>query len=97
VRSAEEAVDDSEIVLAAVKSTTTVLLGQWLKPGMHVNSVGTARRDQRGIDVETFTRSDVIVRRSSINEPRSAGWQRTSADFRISKKPDRWSPEARCV
>jgi ornithine cyclodeaminase/alanine dehydrogenase-like protein (mu-crystallin family) len=61
VRSAEEAVDGSEIVLAAVKSTSTVLLGQWLKPGMHVNSVGTARRDQREIDVETFTRSDVIV------------------------------------
>ncbi len=58
---AEAAVDGSEIVLAAVKSNTTVLLGRWLRPGMHVNSVGTARRDQREIDVETFTRSDVIV------------------------------------
>jgi alanine dehydrogenase len=61
VPSAEAAVDGSEIVLAAVKSNTTVLLGRWLQPGMHVNSVGTARRDQREIDVETFTRSDVIV------------------------------------
>ena len=61
VPSAEAAVDGAEIVLAAVKSSTTVLLGRWLKPGMHINSVGTARRDQREIDVETFTRSDVIV------------------------------------
>ena len=28
---------------------------------MQINSVGTARRDQREIDVETFTRSDVTV------------------------------------
>jgi alanine dehydrogenase len=61
VPSAEAAVDGAEIVLAAVKSSTTVLLGRWLKPGMHINSVGTARRDQREIDIETFTRSDVIV------------------------------------
>jgi alanine dehydrogenase len=61
VPSAEAAVDGSEIVLAAVKSNTTVLLGRWLRPGMHINSVGTARRDQREIDVETFQRSDVIV------------------------------------
>jgi ornithine cyclodeaminase/alanine dehydrogenase-like protein (mu-crystallin family) len=61
VPSAEAAVDGSEIVLAAVKSNATVLLGNWLRPGMHVNSVGTARRDQREIDVETFTRSDIIV------------------------------------
>ena len=61
VGSAEEAVAGSDIVLAAVKSKEPVLNGAWLSPGMHVNSVGTARRDQREIDVETFTRSAVIV------------------------------------
>jgi ornithine cyclodeaminase/alanine dehydrogenase-like protein (mu-crystallin family) len=61
VGSAEAAVDGSDIVLAAVKSNTTVLFGKWLRPGMHVNSVGTARRDQREIDGETFRRSDIIV------------------------------------
>jgi alanine dehydrogenase len=61
VPSAEAAVDGSDIVLAAVKSSTTVLPGRWLRPGMHINSVGTARRDQREIDVETFVRSDIIV------------------------------------
>ena len=61
VGSAEAAVDGADMVLAAVKSTITVLMGAWLKPGMHVNSVGTARRDQREIDGDVFTRSDIIV------------------------------------
>jgi alanine dehydrogenase len=61
VGGAEEAVADADLVLAAVKSTEPVLLGRWLRPGTHVNSVGTARRDQREIDVEAFERSARIV------------------------------------
>ncbi len=61
VASAREAVEGSDIVLAAVKSSETVLFGEWLKPGMHVNSVGTARRDQREIDPVTFERSAITV------------------------------------
>lgn len=61
VATAQEAVDGATIVLAAVKSTETVFWGRWLKPGMHVNSVGTARRDQREIDPETFRRATRIV------------------------------------
>jgi alanine dehydrogenase len=61
VASVEEAVGGAEIVLAAVKSTQTIFFGRWLRPGMHVNSVGTARPDQREIDPETFTRSARIV------------------------------------
>jgi len=59
--SAEDAVAGADIVLAAVKSSEPVLMGRWLKPGMHVNSVGTARRDQREIDVQTFQRCARIV------------------------------------
>lgn len=61
VGSAEEAVKGADMVLAAVKSSETVLYGKWLRPGMHVNSVGTARRDQREIDPETFAMSARIV------------------------------------
>lgn len=61
VASAEAAVEGATIVLAAVKSSETVFFGRWLKPGMHVNSVGTARRDQREIDPETFARAARIV------------------------------------
>jgi len=44
-----------------VKSNETVLLGEWLSEGVHVNSVGTARPDQREIDPATFTRSAVVA------------------------------------
>jgi len=59
--SAEEAVADSDMVLAAVKANVPVLFGEWLRPGMHDNSVGTARRDQRELDPVVFGRSDRIV------------------------------------
>ena len=61
VGSAEEAVADAELILAAVKSAEPVLAARWLRPGSHVNSVGTARRDQRELDVETFERSARII------------------------------------
>jgi ornithine cyclodeaminase/alanine dehydrogenase-like protein (mu-crystallin family) len=61
VASAQEAVRGSDLVVAAVKSAETVLYGEWLEPGMHVSSVGTARRDQREIDPVTFQRSHITV------------------------------------
>jgi ornithine cyclodeaminase/alanine dehydrogenase-like protein (mu-crystallin family) len=61
VDSVAAAIESADIVLAAVKSSQTVLHGAALRPGMHVNSVGTARPDQREIDVETFTRARRIV------------------------------------
>jgi ornithine cyclodeaminase/alanine dehydrogenase-like protein (mu-crystallin family) len=61
VDSPHAAADGADVVLAAVRSTETVLKGAWLKPGAHVNSVGTARRDQREIDPDTFTRARRIV------------------------------------
>jgi alanine dehydrogenase len=59
--SAEEALDGAELIVAAVKSAEPVLFGRWLQPGANVVSVGTARRDQREIDEETFRRSSRIV------------------------------------
>jgi ornithine cyclodeaminase/alanine dehydrogenase len=61
VSRAREAVSGCGLVVAAVKSTETALLGEWLEPGTHVNSVGTARPEQREIDAATFQRSAVIV------------------------------------
>ncbi len=61
VASAEEACDGAGLILAAVKSSEPVLKGEWLRPGAHVNSVGTARRDQREIDLDVFSRAARIV------------------------------------
>lgn len=61
VASAKAAVDGAGIVVAAVKSKQYVLSGEWLQPGVHVNSVGTAKPDLREIDPETFRRSDIVA------------------------------------
>ena len=55
------AIEGATIILAAVKSSETVLHGAALAPGTHVNSVGTARPDQREIDFDTFIRATRIV------------------------------------
>lgn len=55
------AVDGAGIIVAGVKSSEHVLFGDWLEPGVHVNSVGTARPDQREIDPAVFQRSDIVV------------------------------------
>ena len=60
-KSAQEAIQGCDIIVAGVKSNQTVLQGSWLIPGTHVNSVGTARKDQREIDPETFQRAEIVV------------------------------------
>src|SRR5262245_52546753 len=61
VDNAEAAVGGAEIVLAAVASSQPAVMGKWLRPGMHINSVGTARPTLREIDEEVLRRSDIIT------------------------------------
>src|SRR5262249_15529129 len=61
VDSAQAAVAGSDIVLAAVASSQPAVMGQWLRPGVHVNSVGTARPTLREIDEDVLRRSDIIT------------------------------------
>jgi alanine dehydrogenase len=61
VDSPQTAVEGCDIVVAAVNSPEPVVLGRWLRPGMHVNSVGTARPSQREIDVDVFRKAALIV------------------------------------
>jgi ornithine cyclodeaminase/alanine dehydrogenase len=61
VDSAQAAIEGSDIVLGAVASSEPAILGRWLKPGTHVNSVGTARPTLREIDEDVLRRSEIIV------------------------------------
>jgi ornithine cyclodeaminase/alanine dehydrogenase len=61
VVSPEEAVRGSDVVVAAVNSSKPVIQAAWLEPGVHVNSVGTARPTQREIDIDVFRRADIVV------------------------------------
>jgi alanine dehydrogenase len=59
--SAEEAVRGADVVVTATTSTTPVLSGEWLSPGVHINAVGAARPDWRELDDEMLRRALVYV------------------------------------
>lgn len=59
--SVDDAVAGAQMVVLATKSDTTVLRAGQLRPGVHVNSVGAARLDQRELDPDVFALADLIV------------------------------------
>lgn len=61
VDSAEEAVDAVDIVVTATTARAPVLSGRWLRPGVHVNAVGSNAASRQEIDLEAVRRSDRIV------------------------------------
>jgi ornithine cyclodeaminase/alanine dehydrogenase-like protein (mu-crystallin family) len=60
VESAEAAVRGADVVVTATAARDPILKGVWLKPGAHVNAVGSSRPDWRELDDEAM-RSAVIV------------------------------------
>lgn len=61
VASAEAAVRDADLVVTATTAKQPILKYDWLKPGAHVNAVGSHRPDFREIDGATMARAKVFV------------------------------------
>ncbi|MDR7484350.1 MAG: ornithine cyclodeaminase family protein [Armatimonadota bacterium] len=59
--SAEEAVEGTDIVVTATSSRDPVLHGTWLRPGMHVNAIGSNAAWRQELDAEAVRRADVIA------------------------------------
>lgn len=59
--SAESCVRGADVVCVVTGSETPVFLGDWLSPGMHVNSVGANRPTWRELDDEVLSRSKIYV------------------------------------
>jgi ornithine cyclodeaminase len=57
----EAAVRDADLVSCATLSTAPLVLGNWLKPGTHVDLVGAYKRTMRETDDEVMRRADLIV------------------------------------
>ena len=55
VTSAEEAVQNADVIVTVTSSKTPVLNGDWLKPGCHVNAIGACRPDWRELDDDAMT------------------------------------------
>lgn len=59
--SAEEAVHDADIVVTITSSQTPILLGDWLKPGVHVNLVGAMKPTSREVDDRVLERATLLT------------------------------------
>jgi len=58
---AEKAVRGSDIVITASSSHDPVLKGDWLKPGTHINNIGSHSPDARELDTATVKRSKFVA------------------------------------
>lgn len=63
VESAEEALRDADVVCTVTSSVEPVVLGDWLKPGAHVNAVGACFPHARELDGATMARATLFTDR----------------------------------
>jgi ornithine cyclodeaminase/alanine dehydrogenase-like protein (mu-crystallin family) len=71
--SAEAAVREAEIVVAATTASKPVVLGAWLAPGAHVNAIGANFPQKRELDDEAVNRAGIIAADSREQSKREAG------------------------
>jgi len=61
MQSAEEVVRFADVLICATRSTTAVFDAAWLKPGLHINTIGPKFRDAHELPVEIAQKSQVIA------------------------------------
>jgi alanine dehydrogenase len=59
--SAEGAVRDADLLVTGTTAKEPITKSEWLKPGVHINAVGSHRPDDREIDSATVARAKVVV------------------------------------
>jgi ornithine cyclodeaminase/alanine dehydrogenase-like protein (mu-crystallin family) len=57
----EEAIEGADIICTLTSASEPLLRGDWLKPGQHLNLVGSSLRDFREVDDETVRRGYFIA------------------------------------
>src|SRR5579872_1755166 len=75
---AEEAVRGADLICTTTASTSPILKGAWLSPGVHINAIGSSFPPFRELDTQAVAKSSFFVdrRQSAIEE---------ADDFRIPK------------
>ena len=61
VDSAQAAVRDSDLLVTVTTAKDPIVQVEWLKPGVHINAIGSHRPDLREIDGATLKRAKVVV------------------------------------
>ena len=61
VSSAQEAVEGSDLLVTVTTAKEPILRAAWLKPGVHINAIGSHRPDLREIDAATLADAKIFV------------------------------------
>ncbi|HXY79246.1 MAG TPA: ornithine cyclodeaminase family protein, partial [Candidatus Bathyarchaeia archaeon] len=61
VDSAEQAVRESDVIITSTTASKPVVEGRWLRPGTHINAIGSNFAEKQEIDAEAVGRCDVIA------------------------------------
>ncbi len=56
-----EAVRNADLIVTVTTAKEPILRADWLKPGVHINAIGSHRPDLREIDATTLARSKIVV------------------------------------
>jgi len=62
----ESAVRDADVIVTATNALQPILQGAWLKPGAHVNAVGSPRPDWRELDDSAMANTVVVDSREAV-------------------------------
>ena len=57
----ESCVADADLIITMTTSRSPVLMGDWLKPGVHINAAGSNHWIRQEIDDSVIKRSDIVV------------------------------------
>lgn len=85
MENSDEAVSQAEIIICSTRSETPVFSGKALKPGTHINGVGSYLPHMQEVDVETLHRCSKIVADTIEGVKDEAG------DFIIPANAGEWS------
>ncbi len=74
----EDAVANADVICTVTATVEPILKGEWLKPGTHINAVGSSTPNKRELDTEAVVISKIFTdsRESALNE---------AGDFLIAK------------
>jgi ornithine cyclodeaminase len=86
VATAEEAVREADVICTTTASAEPIVKREWLKPGVHINGVGSSIPTARELDSQTVVDASLFVdrRESTLNE---------AGDFLIPQREGLFGPE----
>jgi ornithine cyclodeaminase len=85
VDSAEEALRDADVVCTVTSSAEPVVLGDWLKPGAHVNAVGACFPHTRELDGAAMARATLFTDRRESCEKEAGDYIQAVAEGAIAE------------